>query len=259
MAGRCNCSSVNATGASLTAGSDCVSVTGAGTPASPAVIDVVVDPSASNNLQCGPGGLFAATAQLVDGDCTDVSGDGSLATPYIVDVEIDPDASNVLTCGASGLLVPATQLEDGDCTTVTGDGSVATPYAVAVELDPNARNLLDCGAPGLMATPDPLYGQSSGAYLGGAAPLTGLIKYTGQTVVMTDAGGVGIITLPAAFPTGFVNVIHSLGDIPTSTIAETAVDAATVTLGSFRIRARDETGAAVAAASLRYCWEATGW
>lgn len=212
MAGRCGCSSSNATGASITAGA-CTTVTGAGTTASPAVIGVEIDPDASNNLQCGANGLFAATAQVEGSNSIDVTGDGSQATPYEIAVNI----------------------EEGD-----------------------PRSLLHIGIAGLFATPDPEYGQSTGAYLGGAAPIAGLLGYFGQTVVTTDAGGMATINLPVAFPTGFVKANVSLGDLPSSLVAELAVEAATVTLGSFKIRARDAAGAAIVG-NLRICWDAIGW
>lgn len=212
MAGRCGCSSSNATGASISAGS-CTTVTGAGTTASPAVIGVLVDPDAANNLQCGAGGLF----------------------------------------------VGGTQIEVGDGLTIVGDGSSATPYDLGVDLDADAENLLSVSADGLLAMPDPNFGQSTGAYLGGGAPAVGLIAYTGQTVVITDGSGLATINLPAAFPTGFVTAIISAGDLPGSSGLELAVNAAAVALGSFGIRARDGGGTPIAAGTLRINWIAFGW
>jgi len=216
VAGRCGCASSNATGASISAGA-CTTVTGAGTPASPAVIGVDVDPNAANSLQCGPAGLFAATAAVEDGSCTTVDGDGSLATPYEVNVKLDNDVRNLLDCTGAGV----------------NDG--------------------------LMATPDPLYGQSTGAYIGGGAPLVGIIAYVGQTVVVTDVNGFATITLPAAFPTGFIKANAGLGDVPSSLIAELSIDAATVGLNSFRVRASAGDGAPVIGGTLRVCWDAYGW
>jgi hypothetical protein len=217
MAGRCGCSSSNATGASISAGS-CTTVTGAGTTASPAVIGVLVDPDAANNLQCGAGGLFSATAQVEAGD---------------------------------------------DSIVVTGDGSNATPYEIAAQISSNARNLLTLdttgGEEGLLATADPEFGQSTGAYLGGSAPLTGLIAYTGQTVVTTDGSGLATINLPTAFPTGFITAIISAGDLPGSSGLELAVNASTVTLGSFGIRARDGGGTPIAVGNIRVNWIVFGW
>ncbi len=106
MAGRCGCSSSNATGASISAGA-CVTVSGAGTTASPAVIGVEVDPDASNNLQCGANGLFAGGTQVEVGEGLTISGDGSNATPYDIGIELDPDGDNLLSVGADGLLALA--------------------------------------------------------------------------------------------------------------------------------------------------------
>jgi hypothetical protein len=98
-----------------------VTVTGAGTTGSPAVIGVKVDPDAANNLQCGPDGLFAATAQVeaVD-ESVVVTGDGSLASPWEVGVKVSPAAGNLLQLEPDGLyglsnpvVIPATALFGG--------------------------------------------------------------------------------------------------------------------------------------------------
>lgn len=103
MAGRCGCTSSNATGASISAGA-CATVTGAGTPASPAIVGVLVDPSAANNLQCGVDGLFAASAQVEAADASvTITGDGSLATPYEVAAAVSAEAGNMLQLEADGL------------------------------------------------------------------------------------------------------------------------------------------------------------
>lgn len=103
MAGRCGCSSSNATGASISAGA-CVTVTGAGTTASPAVIGVEIDPSSANTLECGTDGLFAASAQVEAADeSVTVTGDGSNATPYEVAAQISELAGNSLSLEDDGL------------------------------------------------------------------------------------------------------------------------------------------------------------
>lgn len=128
MAGRCGCSSSNATGASISAGS-CVTVSGAGTTASPAVIGVEIDPSDANNLQCGSAGLFVSGAQLEAGDDSiGVTGDGSDATPYELTVAISADSANRLTLEADGLQVLADPSYDADTTGYAGGVAPATDW-----------------------------------------------------------------------------------------------------------------------------------
>lgn len=152
MAGRCGCSSVNATGASLSAGS-CTTITGAGTTESPAIVGVVVDPDASNNLQCGPNGLFAATAQVVAGDDSiSVGGDGSLATPWSITTVLSAEDDQVLELAADGLYVPSTKLEAEDASVVVnGDGSTADPYTVGVQISAEDGNAIGLELDGLFA------------------------------------------------------------------------------------------------------------
>lgn len=119
MAGRCGCSSSNATGASISAGS-CTTVTGAGTTASPAVIGVLVDPDAANNLQCGASGLFAGGTSVEVDDGLTISGDGSNATPYDIGIDIDPDTDNLLSVSVDGLLALPNTTYDNDGSYIGG-------------------------------------------------------------------------------------------------------------------------------------------
>lgn len=211
MAGRCGCSSSNATGASISAGA-CTTVTGAGTTASPAVIGVQVDPSDANNLQCGANGLFAG----------------------------------------------GTSVEVGNGLTIVGDGSAATPYDIGIDLDPDADNLLSVGVDGLLALPNTTY-DNDGSYIGGAPPSTGLVYQAGSKAVTTDTNGKATITLPSAFPTGFVTVVVCLGSVPTIEVALT-IDQTTVSLSSFQIDAKDAaTGAVVSGGNLLVNFVAVGW
>ena len=98
MAGRCGgCSSQNAVGAALTGDGSCISVTGAGTGDSPAIISPIIDPDDANQLQCTPTGLFAAGSQTTDGLGIEVSGDGSNATPYTPDILLADEDYQILT------------------------------------------------------------------------------------------------------------------------------------------------------------------
>lgn len=55
--GRCGCSSAGASGAAIS-DTDCISVTGAGTSASPFALEPIINPAANNLLECGANGLF---------------------------------------------------------------------------------------------------------------------------------------------------------------------------------------------------------
>lgn len=192
MAGRCSCSSSTATGASLTAGS-CATVTGAGTTASPAVIGVKLDPAASNLLQCGPDGLYAATAQVEAADeSISVTGDGSSATPYEVGVQIAPQTHpdfygvNVLRLYADpngGLGVDSWR---------DADGSLAI----------NA---------GLLDTDGALAGP------GISDPSQAFILFQGGTqIVSLDASGNGNVTFPTPYPNSLISFVPVDGDSDTS-------------------------------------------
>lgn len=61
MAGRCGCASAPATGAAAV-GSNCITLTGAGTPASPFVTSLKLNPSVDNRASCGGAGLYVPPA-----------------------------------------------------------------------------------------------------------------------------------------------------------------------------------------------------
>lgn len=58
-------------------------------------------------MQCGPDGLFAASAQVaaVAAEAVTVTGDGSLASPFEIGLKLDPTGSNLASQSAAGLLV----------------------------------------------------------------------------------------------------------------------------------------------------------
>lgn len=56
MAGRCNCTSADISGAAIS-DTPCIRASGAGNPSSPFNIYPVLDPAPNNLLQCGSGGL----------------------------------------------------------------------------------------------------------------------------------------------------------------------------------------------------------
>lgn len=263
MAGRCNCSSSGAVGAAAAAG-DCISVTGAGTPESPFIVTAVVDPDGSNNLQCGPDGLYAAQSQMQAGDCgVVVTGDGSNATPFVVSLDIDADSANLLECGDDGLMVNPTPIvlaEDGCGLILEGDGGADDPWSLALDIDPQELNLLRCDVDGLLVAADPQLVGVGNTILGGSAPATGRLTQTGTTPLTTDANGEATIVMPVAFPNGFISFTHSLSALPVAVIAiETAVDYTTATLQTIKFRAVANAVGDPVVGQLLVSWVAYGW
>lgn len=260
MAGRCGCSSSAATGASLSAGA-CTTVTGAGTPASPAIIGVLIDDDPSNNLQCSPSGLFSATAQVEAGDCATVVGDGSLATPYVVSAKVDPAATNNLDCGGDGLFVPKPQLEAADASVVvTGDGTVATPHEVAAQVSVMAGNLLQLEADGLYGKANPAVLQGTSTLFGGALPADPHWAIeSGTHVGNSDVNG--HVTVPIFVDLdGILSILFSVGDRPISH-TEANLDMGSVGLSGFDIVFEDAGayGTPIVAGTFRINYTVIGW
>lgn len=86
---------------------DCINISGTGTPTSPFLIEPSIDPSSDNQLVCGESGLYVPATIVEAGDGVAVTGDGSTATPYTVDLLLDPDELNLLSKSEDGLLALA--------------------------------------------------------------------------------------------------------------------------------------------------------
>lgn len=100
---RCGCSSSCL--CSL-AGTDCVTVTGAGTADNPYTITIVIDPAEDNLIECTEDGLrVSATTTIEVGstDCIELTGLGTEEDPVVASPRLDVDDTNLLTCGPDGL------------------------------------------------------------------------------------------------------------------------------------------------------------
>jgi hypothetical protein len=138
---------------------DCTSVAGTGNPAAPYIVNLELDPAATNQATCGPNGLFVAPPAA--GDCITVN---NSTVPAVISVEVDPDADNQLTCNPTGLFVPPSSIEvaDTDCIDLNGTGSPGNPVTATPILSPDPANQLEC-----VAAPDPLAGLRARAYVVG--------------------------------------------------------------------------------------------
>lgn len=105
---RCGCSSDCSCAVRSGAGAR---VVGNGTPGSPYIVSVLVDPDPANILEADEDGLFVSlpTPAVVseETDCIDMEGTGTPVDPLRASPRIDPVPSNTLSCGPDGMLVSA--------------------------------------------------------------------------------------------------------------------------------------------------------
>lgn len=96
-------------GAVSTADSDCIALTGDGTPGDPITATPVIDPDPDNQLECGPAGLRVTVTPTVTTECG-LTGDGTPEAPLGAAVQAWPhpcsvdDAAGGVYCDASGAL-----------------------------------------------------------------------------------------------------------------------------------------------------------
>lgn len=88
-------------------GTDCVDVIGNGTPTSPYVVSVLLDPSENNQASCGPDGLMVDVSGVAiateDSACIELSGSGTPIDPIVATPILDESDANILECGENGL------------------------------------------------------------------------------------------------------------------------------------------------------------
>jgi len=99
---------------------DCINISGAGTPTSPFIVEPIIDPSSDNQLVCGASGLYVPAVHVDGGDGIVVTGDGSTATPFLVDLKLDEDELNLLSKSGDGLLALARLSVEAGATYVGG-------------------------------------------------------------------------------------------------------------------------------------------
>jgi hypothetical protein len=130
-------------------GGDCAVVSGNGSVGTPYTVDIVVDPSSVNMLECGETGLLVEL-QTADTTCIDLSGAGVVGFPLFATPIIDPAADNILECGIAGLLANIS-VGETNCIELSGTGTVGNPLLATPVIAAVAGNILECGASGLVA------------------------------------------------------------------------------------------------------------
>lgn len=96
-------------GAVSTADSDCIALTGDGTPGDPITATPVIDPDPDNQLECGPAGLRVTVTPTVTTECG-LTGDGTPGTPLAAAVSEWPypcdvdDEAGLVYCDSAGNL-----------------------------------------------------------------------------------------------------------------------------------------------------------
>ena len=93
-------------GTVLVGDTNCISLSGDGSGGDPIKASPIIDPNASNILQCSITGI-SAEISTQNSNCIELDGDGTSGNPLTAVPIIDPAGGNQLTCGVSGLFVPA--------------------------------------------------------------------------------------------------------------------------------------------------------
>jgi len=186
---RCGCSAGSCT--CVMQGTDCISVTGTGSPSSPYTTSLIVDPDATNALSCLADGAYVP--ELTHQDSTNIFlvGAGVPGDPLIADLILDPDPCNmshgdVSTGDGVGLLTTLI-VADGNCVDLSGCGVLADPLTAELIVDPDVTNALSCTV--------------DGAYVG--LPYIDIYGSMGRNAAYSSAVGAGTVTV-AAFPWDFI-------------------------------------------------------
>lgn len=216
---RCGCSSVGATGAAMT-GTDCVGVSGAGTPASPFEVELILADLNDNLLECTALGLYARAPVQAAADDSLLIVDGANLGDYDYSVQLDAATGGnqlVLTAG-EGLHVPL----------FSNFKMIGVGNAVLNGAPPDAEDTI-------------------------------WQVQEGTTVGTTDGLGHFTVTYPASFPTGVLSAEFTLGDIPIVD-SIVMIDHNSHTLNSFEVVVvhADSTGPVVGG-QYRVNWRVVGW
>lgn len=182
---RCGCGSGAATGAAAE-GSNCVEVTGAGTPLSPFVIAAVISDQTRQLIECSSDGLYArAPIQSAQNDSM-VLAAGVGVGDYTFKVQQASDDSadgfNILALLEGGV-TPGLGVESWGGT--GGDRAINVGFLAA--------DTTLTGSP-------PVPSERFGAFIGGTH------------IVALNANGDGNITMPEGFPNNLITVIPVNGD-----------------------------------------------
>lgn len=214
---------VPAAGAFTSTDSNCIDFTGAGTPASPLVANLIISPATSGCVKCTATG---------------------------VEVGIDSAAGNLLTCEPAGLRADLSHV-DTNCVFLDGAGTPASPLTATLQISPATSGCITCDTDGLELTFAPLGGISCGpSGITASFPETLIFAVGDETTPITT--GVAKVTYRMPFAMTLTSVRASLttasssGD-PTVDINESGT---TILSTKLSIDATEKTSTTAAVASV---------
>ncbi len=219
MASRCGCSSVGAIGTAMV-GTDCVSVAGAGTSASPFEVELSLNVAVDNLLECSESGLYAPAPEMTsDNDTLTLTPGAGIGD---TDFAIAIDGTNL----------------DNQIYTTVGEGLYVPLFANMKMI--GVGSALVGGAP--------------------PTPADEFIWLTqeGTHVDTTNVAGHIVVVFPVSFPTGVLSIQYSIGDNP-GVLTFTSIEYSTVTLAAFNVVMQDDAGLPIVGGTYRVNWRATGW
>lgn len=199
--------------------SNCVGVSGAGTPASPFQVALVLSSEGDNDnlIECTANGLYARAPVQSDEDVSIVVTEGPNLGDYEFAVAIDTEDGNQLVLGEDGLRVP---------------------------LFANIR---------LRATDSALFGGSP------PDPAENVfVEDAGSVTDTTNVAGHIVVTLPGGSMDGILSITYSILDVP-GVISNHSIDFSTVAADHFDVVFQHADGTPISGGTYRIAYRVLGW